>query len=247
MNGANYVDAGTSVSDNNPCTSATVSSSGSVDKTTKGKYTINFSATDGAGNKGTASRTVIVGVAPTAKITEEAITGNKLTAKGTTSLDVIPEAPTTYNWTIKNTGQTTPSTVIGGTPTLSNIVLTKSFDSLCLEVSNSFNSIVTPNIPKSKECKFLKYSSSISASVSNTLTVSVFPNPSNGDFNIKVEGNRDNKARVIITSMDGKTISNSQVEINGNQIPFRSNLSKGSYFISTEIDGQVHLEKIEVR
>lgn len=248
LNGANYVDAGTSVSDNNPCTSATVSSSGTVDKTTKGKYTINFTAKDGANNTGTASRTVIVGVAPTAKITEEALSVNKVNAKGSTSLDLLTESGTSnnYKWTVKAGSQVT---TIGATQNLVNATIppaVKSFDSICLEVSNAFNTSVEPAKPISKECKFLKYSASIS-SVSNALTVSVFPNPSNGEFNIKVEGNRENKARIVITSMDGKTVSNSQVEINGNQIPFKSNLSKGSYFISTEIDGQVHLEKIEVR
>jgi len=249
LNGANYTDPGSEVSDNNPCTSATVTKSGTVDKTTKGVYTINYSAKDGANNTANVTRSVIVGVAPTAKITEEAVTSNKINAKGSTSLDLLtaPGTSNTYKWTVKK--GSTPYTV-GSVQNLVNANIPNgvtSFDSICLEVSNALNSIPTPTIPISRECKSLKYSVGISNIQSNTLSVSIFPNPSNGEFNIKVEGNRENKARIIITGMDGKTLSNSQVEVNGNHIPFKSNLAKGSYFISTEIDGQVHLEKIEVR
>jgi Domain of unknown function (DUF5011)/Secretion system C-terminal sorting domain len=248
LDGANFVDLGSEVSDNNPCTSASVNKSGTVDKTKKGTYPITYTAKDGANNETIVTRKVIVGVAPTAKITEEALSLNKITAKGSTSLDLLTEAGTsnTYKWTVKAGSQVT---TIAATQNLSNLIIPttiKSFDSLCLEVSNALNTAIVPNKPVSKECKFLKYGAGIN-SVSTALSIMIFPNPSNGEFNIKVEGNKENNARVVITSIDGKTISNSQVEINGNYIPFKSNLSKGSYFISTEVDGQVHLEKIEVR
>lgn len=249
LNGANFTDPGSEVSDNNPCTSASVTTSGTVNKAVKGTYTITYNAKDGANNTTNATRKVIVGVAPTAVITEEALTSNnKINAKGSTSLDLLTEPGTsnTYKWTVKKGNQ---SNNVAATQNLVNANIpagVTSFDSICLEVSNALNSVPNPAIAPSKECKPLKYSSSIS-SVSNNLAVTIFPNPSNGDFNIKVEGNRENKARVIITSMDGKIISNSQLEINGTYIPFRSNLSRGSYFISTEVDGQVYLEKVEVR
>lgn len=248
LNGANYADPGSEVSDNNPCTSASVTKSGTVDKTTKGTYTITYTAKDGANNQATETRKVIVGVAPTAKITEEAIAVNKISAKGTTSLDLLTDAstPNTFSWTIKKTGETGAGTVIGNASTLSSVTLTKSIDSICLTVSNGLNTAVTPAIPNSRECKFLKYSVGIS-SVSNNLNVSIFPNPTNGDFNIQVEGNRENKARVVVTSMDGKTLSDSKLEITNSVIPFKSNLAKGTYFVSTEVDGKVYLDKIEVR
>lgn len=248
-NGPNYTDPGSEVSDNNPCTSTSVTKLGNVDKTTKATYTLTYEATDGAGNKGSATRKVIVGVAPTAKITEEAIVQtNKINAKGSTSLDLLTEPGTsnTYKWTIK---RGTQSTTIGASQNLVNVTIpnsSTSFDSICLEVSNIFNTKIEPPKPVSRECKFLKYTASISHA-SHTLNVSIFPNPSNGEFSIRVEGNKENKGKVTITSMDGKVVSNSQVEINSSLVPFKSNLAKGSYFVSTEIDGKVFLEKIEVR
>jgi hypothetical protein len=249
LNGANYTDPGSEISDNNPCTSASVTTSGTVNKAVKGTYTINYNAVDGANNPANATRKVYVGVAPTAVVTEEALTSNnKINAKGSTSLDLLTEPGTSnvYKWTVK---KGTQSNTVAATQNLVNANIpagVTSFDSICLEVSNGFNTATTPAKPISKECKSLKYSVGIS-SVYNSLNVSIFPNPSYGDFNIKVEGNRENKARIIITSMDGRTLSNSQVEINGTIVPFKSNLAKGSYFVSTEIDGNVYLEKIEVR
>jgi hypothetical protein len=249
LNGPNYTDPGSEISDNNPCTSASITTSGTVDKTVKGTYTITYNAKDGANNPATATRNVYVGVAPTAVISNELITGNKLTAKGTSSLDTLsPGNLNLFKWTIKKVNQAIPTTIGSNNSSLNYTIPSGvGFDSICLEVSNGLNTATTPSKPKSRECKFLKYGSSISSSVSNTLNVNIFPNPSNGDFNIKVEGNRENKAKIIITSMDGRTLSNSQVEINGTIVPFKSNLAKGSYFVSTEIDGNVYLEKIEVR
>jgi len=250
LNGANYVDPGSEVSDNNPCTSASVTKSGTVDKATKGTYTLTYTAKDGANNQATATRKVIVGVAPTAKITEEALSVNKISAKGSTSLDILTEAGTsnTYKWTVK-TGTSAPVT-IGATQNLLNINIpnaVKSFDSICLEVSNNFDALATPpRTAPSRQCKFLKYSVGIST-VSNDLNVSIYPNPTNGDFNIKVEGNRERNARIVVTSMDGKTLSDSKMEIANSVISFKSNLARGTYFISTEVDGKVYLDKIEVR
>ena len=253
LNGANYVDPGSEVSDNNPCTSASVTKSGTVDKATKATYTITYTAKDGANNQATATRKVIVGVAPTAKITEEALSVNKISAKGSTSLDILTEAGTsnTYKWTVK-TGTSAPIT-IGATQNLLNInipIAVKSFDSICLEVSNNFDALATPpRTAPSRQCKFLKYSvAGVGIStVSNDLNVSIYPNPTNGDFNIKVEGNRERSARIVVTSMDGKTLSDSKMEIANSVIPFKSNLARGTYFISTEVDGKVYLDKIEVR
>lgn len=253
-----YSDAGNNndAKDLNPCNGAIgpISVSGlPVNTSTKGVRSVTFTAKDDLNNETTIIRKVYVGVAPTAKLTnEEIVQTNKVSAKGETSEDLLtePETPNTFYWSIKSAGSQPNEKQIGGNTI--NLVSAsipagvKSFDSVCLTVSNGFNNVTNPPIPKSKECKPLKYSSSIS-SVTNNLAVTIFPNPSNGDFNIKVEGNRENKARVIITSMDGKIISNSQLEINGTYIPFKSNLSRGSYFISTEVDGQVYLEKVEVR
>jgi hypothetical protein len=47
--------------------------------------------------------------------------------------------------------------------------------------------------------------------------------------------------------MDGKTLLDSKMEIANSVIPFKSNLARGTYFISTEVDGKVYLDKIEVR
>jgi hypothetical protein len=250
LNGADYIEKGSDRSDNNPCTSFSGSplpTGGPVDKTKKGNYDLKYEATDGAGNVGSAIRKVYVGVAPTAIISNELISGNKLTAKGTSSLDTLsPSSLNKFVWSYKKGNQ---STTIGTNSSTLNYTIpssVSSFDSICLELSNGFNTAVIPVKASSKECKFLKYTVGIS-SVSNDLNVSIFPNPTNGDFNIQVEGNRENKARVVVTSMDGKTLSDSKLEITNSVIPFKSNLAKGTYFVSTEVDGKVYLDKIEVR
>jgi hypothetical protein len=252
LNGANYNDPGSEVSDNNPCTAASVNKTGTVDKTTKGTYSITYKAKDGANNEATEIRKVIVGVAPTAKITDETLSANKLSAKGSTSLDILTEAGTlnTYRWSAKTGNQLT---TLGATQNLANITIPsniKSFDSICLDVSNAFDALATPprTVP-SRECKFLKYGATTTgiSSIAADLNVSIFPNPSNGDFNIKVEGNRENKARVMVTGLDGKTLSDNKIEINNSIVPIKSNLAKGTYFVSMEVDGKVFLEKLEVR
>ena len=53
-----YTDAGATASDASG--SATVTSSGTVDTSTPGTYTITYTATDASGNTSTATRTVIV-------------------------------------------------------------------------------------------------------------------------------------------------------------------------------------------
>ena len=57
--GSSYADAGATANDAEDGT-VSVSTTGTVDTTTAGTYTINYSATDKAGNTGTASRTVNV-------------------------------------------------------------------------------------------------------------------------------------------------------------------------------------------
>ena len=252
-----YSDAGNNddAYDLNPCNGpiASVSVSGlPVNTSTAGVKNVVYTAKDKLNNTTTLTRPVYVGVAPTAKVTDEAIVKtNKVNAKGETSLDLLTalETPNTFYWTVKSTGSTQEKQIGGNTKNLLEASLpsgVNSIDSICLAVSNGFNAVASPPKPKSRECKFLKYSVGIS-SVSNDLNVSIFPNPTNGDFNIKVEGNRENKARVVVTSMDGKTLSDSKLEITNSVIPFKSNLAKGTYFVSTEVDGKVYLDKIEVR
>lgn len=247
LNGT-FTDLGVVVSDNNPCTAASFTKSGTVNTATAGTYTITYNSIDGANNTSTATRKVVVGIEPTAKITEESLVNKVLKGKGTTSLNVSADANTSFKWLVKkaNTALTSSLAPTGLTNTL-NYTLPASFpefDSLCLEVKNDFNAVFSK--PTSRDCKFLKYTVGIQ-SLNKDVSIEVFPNPNNGSFNIKVNGNKSNKARVTLTNMEGKTITDDVLQINNSVIPFNTNLGKGIYFMTTEVDGNVYLDRLEVK
>lgn len=247
--GAAYVDPSVEVKDNNPCTASTFNKSGTVDVSTSGSYEITYTATDAANLTGTAKRTVIVGMEPTAKITEEAITNNVLKGNASTSTNIEASSSPIFSWYLKK-GNSQLTTNLGSNAnkpvfTYNIIAATPSFDSLCVKVTNGFNAKFTK--PDSRTCVYLKYAVGISQVTNSDLNVSVYPNPSNGNINLKVEGNKSNKVNVTITNMEGKTLMNHQMDVKNSIVPIETNLSKGTYFITTEIDNKVNLEKIEVR
>lgn len=249
-NGTSFTDPGAVVSDNYPCGSPSYSKSGTVNTSVNGTYTITYNSTDLSSLTTTITRKVVVGVEPTAVITAESLVSKVLKGNGATSLNVITDANTTFKWTVKKTNASTSlANTLGSTQNTNNLNYTlaagfPAFDSLCLEVKSDFNTTFTK--PVSKVCKFLQYTLGVN-STDKTVSVDIYPNPSNGTFNVKVNGNKSNSARFIITSIDGKTVLDNTVKINNNEIPFNTPIAKGLYFMSTEVDGNVYLDKIEIK
>lgn len=206
-----------------------------------------FAARDVANNYTYDTFFVYVGKEPTPVIENEVFnsTTKKITAKGSSS-QIMPFGNTTYTWTYKSTGTVGPgSSSIGSSADLSSSAISSSFDSICLAVSNEFNKAPFSK-PIRRVCKPLKSTGSISSS-NNQVEVTIFPNPNQGNFNIAVSGNKSNKAVVSITALDGRKLAENRVEIKNGLIPMSLNLSSGTYFLSTEIDGAVKLDKIEIK
>jgi hypothetical protein len=251
--GGTYTLPTISLSDDNPCGTPSQTAPypvvGDVDVNTSGIYKLVFSAKDGAGNITKDTQTVYVGKEPIPVITNESVVAatKKISANGDQTQDTLPIIPsysTTYKWSVKKstTLSAIPSAVTKNILNYTSPVA--SFDSICLEASNYFNTapISKPRITK---CKALKLSGINSAS--NNISVDIFPNPNNGTFNVKINGNKSNSARFVLTNMEGKTIVDNTVKINNNEIPFNNPISKGTYFMTTEVDGNIYLDKIEVK
>ena len=64
-------------------------------------------------------------------------------------------------------------------------------------------------------------------------SISVYPNPSNGDFNVRIYSQAEKKMSMIITDVTGRKIySEEKLLITGeNKIPFHAGLSKGIYIL----------------
>ena len=76
----------------------------------------------------------------------------------------------------------------------------------------------------------------------------IYPNPTNGIFNMEVKGLPQGKAQISITNMSGKSIKKKTVEINDKK-PIRLNVSneaKGIYFIRLESEERVYHKKLIV-
>ena len=83
--------------------------------------------------------------------------------------------------------------------------------------------------------------------VSNTL--SVYPNPNNGSFNIsRTSNNTEAEAKVIITNILGQVVSTIVVPNNNGTISseINANLSTGIYFVTLQIGDEVSVAKISV-
>lgn len=76
----------------------------------------------------------------------------------------------------------------------------------------------------------------------NTIGLSIFPNPTNGLITIQFEGN---SANINIVDITGKTISTSTIQ--SNESVDLSSLNAGTYFINVEVDGRKSTERIIVK
>ncbi len=75
----------------------------------------------------------------------------------------------------------------------------------------------------------------------------IYPNPSNGNFNINYQVKQSSNVNIYIVSMDGKTIINllSGIKEKGEHtIRFTHNLDTGSYFVKIEINNNITTKKL---
>jgi hypothetical protein len=80
--------------------------------------------------------------------------------------------------------------------------------------------------------------------------VSIFPNPSNGTFNVKLSSESNEVVKLSISSMVGENIfSAEQINVDGEFIKTidLSNFAEGIYFLTIENNNKVLTEKIVVQ
>lgn len=241
-------------SDDNPCGSVSVTSPSAslVDVNTVGLYQLPYTAKDAANNVSRDTLRVYVGVVPTPIISEESIrtTGSKkeLLASAKTSLytKIFTEdqAPT-YQWKVKRITPALTTNVGRNKDTIIENVTTRAFDSVCLDISNEW----TTRYPAKKtvKCVLLKNVVASVTSANSDVSVEIYPNPNNGTFNVKINGNRTNSARLVLTNIDGRTVIDQTVKVLNGEVPFNAPISKGIYFMTTEIDGNIYMDKVEIK
>jgi len=84
----------------------------------------------------------------------------------------------------------------------------------------------------------------------NTLSVSIFPNPTTGAFKIAVEAESFGIADIKVMDLSGRIVYTSAATVNvgKNQIDVNlSNLREGIYLINTTVNGKVNVSKLNVR
>jgi len=81
------------------------------------------------------------------------------------------------------------------------------------------------------------------------ISLSVFPNPNNGQFTLKVESTVAKQMNVVIFNSLGSLIYSEQLNINGTLTKNMnlSNLSKGVYFIRLQTNDDVVIRKIIIQ
>lgn len=84
----------------------------------------------------------------------------------------------------------------------------------------------------------------------NTLDISMFPNPNNGDFNIAIQGAiQDDHVQLEIVDIQGKLLLNEKIGYNGELMHPVSltNWSSGIYFVRLVADGKHSIQRITVQ
>lgn len=244
-----------SIKPGNPCGGSPINvlpTASQVDVNTVGVNNLIVSSTEGTSAVSDTFQ-VYVGTEPTPVISEESVNSStkKLNAKGEES-DTMSFGKTTYQWKYKDQA-TSFKTLTGATKTnLVNFSIPSSvlkFDSICLEATNLYNAAPF-NKAKKTVCNGLKYSASISNISSKDLSVSIFPNPNNGVFNIRVHNSLVNKeAKVTIYDNSGRVILSNLVKVGAaGIIPINNEpMAKGNYVITTEIGTKMSSDLMEIK
>jgi hypothetical protein len=155
-----------------------------------------------------------------------------------------PDA-STYNWTVSPENAWTSLNV----------------DMNTLEVSwdESYTGQASIEVYGSNDCGDGPLSGQLEVSVENTfgidenglnVGVSVFPNPNNGTFTLRLSSESNEKVKLSIRNMVGESlVSEEQISVNGEFVKTidLSNYSEGLYLMMIENNGKVFTEKILVQ
>ena len=245
--GQSYTELGFTATDNNNCTSPSLTNPSAPNTTTNGVKELEYKAKDAAGNESKIVRYVIVGEPAVADFENETIGTSKITAKNISLslLDKSKDPSSSYVWKTKDAQNKIVSNSLATTFDLDRTInsTVKSFDSLCLEVSNFFNSGKRNQI-----CKELKFSSSIDNINKTTFDVNVYPNPFNGIANISIKGSNSKFASLKVIAQNGQEVFNGSMTNLNSDFPIDlSHLSKGIYILNIELDGQINSKKITIK
>lgn len=245
--GKSYTEQGFTAADNNNCSSPTLTNPSAPNTSTNGVYELVYKAKDAAGNESSVTRYVIVGEAAKADFKDEKITTTKITAKNTSLnlYDKTKDPSSSYVWKTKDAQNKIVSNSLATTLDLDRTInsTVKSFDSLCLEVSNFFN-----KGKKDQICKELKFVSSIDNLNKTSFDVNVYPNPFSGIANVSIKGADAKIALVKVIAQNGQEVFSSSVKNLNSDFPIDlSHLSRGVYILNIELDGQVNSKKITIK
>ena len=143
-----------------------------------------------------------------------------------------------YNWFVSNNPSGTPTTsnqlVLTGTGTIPTSVY-------CLVTFNNCTTRMDAsllNVTHSQRITNNGFTSAIN-------NITIYPNPSNGTFTIKIETVKES-AKAILYDLNGKTIDTFTLKQGENTIE-KEGLSRGYYIVSTTVDGVTSAQKIKVK
>ena len=82
--------------------------------------------------------------------------------------------------------------------------------------------------------------------------LSIYPNPADGNFNIKIESQQNDKMKVVVTDLLGKVVkNNSDISISQglNYVPLNlTNVQNGIYFVNISSQKQLsYSQKIIIK
>lgn len=248
--------------DDNPCGSPTntLPQASEVNTAVPGLYKLVYKAKDVANNTSVDTLKVYVGEVPVAVITDESVAGGVLKGSGTTSQNINTGLFTeTYKWLTRSASNVVNNVnKLGATASTANLNYTlvktgtnrnDSFSSICLEVTNRFNAGLGE--PAVRTCKNLKWSFlSINNITLKENQVTVFPNPSDGIFQIKFTSpTRQKEARITIVDMQGRVVYHEKLRLDNQGtviINEPGRFSKGKYVIDTELGNYKSSNYIEI-
>ena len=148
-----------------------------------------------------------------------------------------------FEWKATNGG--TYSTVNG---TISGTTLSANLTNLSAATSYTYRAFVTTvsGTVYGAEKTFTTLNS-IADVNGNEFSVKLYPNPTEGDATLRVEGLTDN-ARVIMTDVQGRVISNQEMAAGQKTLTIsRNNLASGVYYIRVITNNTTRTEKLIIK
>lgn len=143
---------------------------------------------------------------------------------------------TSYLW---STGDTTQTIIINGIDLINHPFMSDTFSVI---VTNSLGCLAYDSIRVGVYTSIQENR--------NNIHVNVFPNPSNGKFNIEIETNKPEQIELCIFNLQGQLVScrNENVSFSNNIITYDySKLPKGIYFLRLKTETSLITEKIVIQ